>query len=136
MNTSTASTPKPQSIKANILFSLLYTITSLFLITCAGRFAPAQKTLETFYKDMDIREIKVDVFCIDPESPDKAYASATLIHNFANRDSNLQKEYIGHILKKTGDTWQVDRKTTYTTKESDALVLLAGKKIQLFPSSQ
>ncbi len=114
----------------------LYIITSFLFISCAGHITPARETLESYYKDMNLREIKVDIFCIDPNSPERAYASATITHNFANRDGNLQKEYIGHLLKKTGDTWQVDKKTTYTTKESDALILLAGKKIQPFPSSQ
>lgn len=136
MNISTASAPKPKSLEAKKLLTLLYTLISLSLIACTGRFAAAQETLEAYYREMNIREIKVDIFCIDPNSPDKAYAGATLTHNFANRDGNLQKEYIGHILKRTSNTWQVDRKTTYTTKESDALALLAGKKIQPFPSSQ
>lgn len=122
--------------KARKPFLSFYIITSFLFISCAGHITPARETLESYYKDMNLREIKVDIFCIDPNSPERAYASATITHNFANRDGNLQKEYIGHLLKKTGDTWQVDKKTTYTTKESDALVLLAGKKIQPFPSSQ
>ncbi len=135
MNVSTMTTSKLLQLN-RIPFLFLHTTICFFLITCAGRSAPALQTLEAYYKDMNLREIKVDIFCVDPESPDKAYASATITHNFANRDGNPQKEYIGHILKKTGDTWQVDKKTTYTTKESDALVLLAGKKVQPFPSSQ
>jgi hypothetical protein len=132
-------TPKsrlPQIKKTFLFLTSTIMITLCFLTACTGRFAPIQKALEDHYKDINIREIKVDIFCVDPESPDRAYASATLLHNFANRDGNPQKEYIGHILKKVGDIWQVDKKTTYTTKESEALELLAGKKIRPFPSYQ
>lgn len=121
---------KTSRLKLSILL-----FATLLMIACANRFAPAQKTLEDYYRNAGIREIKIDSFYIAPDSPDRAYASATLTHNFANRDGNFQKEYLGHILKKTGDTWQVEKKTTYTTKESDALELLAGKKIQPFPSA-
>jgi hypothetical protein len=77
---------------------------------------------------MNPRNIEIDLFHTNPGLPDKAYVSATVTYNFATSDGSFQKEYLGYILKKEGQSWKVDLNTNYTKDPSKADTLLTGKK--------
>jgi hypothetical protein len=87
-----------------------------------------EASLKNFYKDSGLREFQVDFILSPPSISDKAYASATLTHNFANRHGDYQKEYIGHILRKVNNQWEVEKKTKYTRNEDEAILFLKDKK--------
>ncbi|MFY9607146.1 MAG: hypothetical protein WAU45_00865 [Blastocatellia bacterium] len=98
--------------------------------SCKSARSSAEKTLEQHLKSRGIREVKVDFFHTDPSFPDKAYISATLTHNFASSDGNFKKEYLGYILSRDGEVWQVEKSTGYTKEAGEASTLLSGEKIR------
>jgi len=97
-------------------------------VACSKKQENARKAIEESLKNSGVKEVKLDSFYTNPEIPDKAYAGVTITYNFATNDGSLQKEYLGYILKQSGQGWTVEKHTMYTKEEEKAKNLLAGKK--------
>ena len=99
-----------------------------FTSSCTTRTDGAKIALEEHLKSFNPRSIEIDFFHTDPSAPDRAYVSATVTYNYATSDGSLQKEYLGYILKKDGESWKVAENTRYTKDPSKAETFLSGKK--------
>lgn len=97
---------------------------------CNGPKSSAEKTVQEYLKNQNIRDIKFDLFHTDSKFPDKSYMAVTITHNFASSDGNFKKEYLGFILNREGDGWRIAQTTSHTTKEDEAGILLSGEKIR------
>jgi len=95
---------------------------------CSNPSDKAKMAVEQHLKDQKIQDLKLDLFCTNPNFPDKAYASVTVTHSFANAAGQPQKEYLGYILKHDGPEWKVDHSTIYTKEQQRAMDLVAGVK--------
>lgn len=115
-----------------VRLSILSVIIVLGLVagSCKSAQSSAAQTLEQHLKGPSIRKVEVDFFHTDPNFPDKAYISATVTHNFASSDGNFKKEYLGFILSRDGERWQVEKSTGYTKVGEEASTLLSGEKIR------
>ena len=110
-----------------ILFALL-AVTLAFMSACSNPSEKARLAVEEHLKNQKIQDLKLDLFCTNPSFPDKAYASVTITHSFANAEGTPQKEYLGYILKQDGRDWKVDHSATYTKEQQRAMDLVAGVK--------
>jgi len=110
-----------------ILFALL-AVTLAFMSACSNPSEKARLAVEEHLKNQKIQDLKLDLFCTNPSFPDKAYASVTITHSFANAEGLPQKEYLGYILKQDGREWKVDHSATYTKEQQRAMDLVAGVK--------
>ena len=95
---------------------------------CSNPSDKAKLAVEEYLKNQKIQDLKLDLFCTNPSFPDKAYASVTVTHSFANAEGVPQKEFLGYILKQDGQDWKVDRSATYTKEKQRAMDLVAGIK--------
>jgi hypothetical protein len=95
---------------------------------CSNPSEKARLAVEQHLKDQKIQDLKLDLFCTNPSFPDKAYASVTVTHSFANAEGQPQKEYLGYILKQDGREWRVEHSATYTKEQQRAMDLVAGVK--------
>ena len=95
---------------------------------CSNPSEKARLAVEEHLKNQKIQDLKLDLFCTNPSFPDKAYASVTITHSFANAEGQPQKEYLGYILKQDGREWKVDHSATYTKEQQRAMDLVAGVK--------
>jgi hypothetical protein len=107
---------------ASIAFALL------MIVGCSSKEAAAHKAVQEYLKNQGIQDLKVDLFCTDPGLPNQAYVSVTATYNFATANGTLQREYLGFILKHTGQQWVVDKNTAYTKDRKTALAYLGGSK--------
>jgi hypothetical protein len=103
-------------------------LTLVLLQACGREQSRALKPIEEYLKSFGAREVKADLFLPDKNNPTRAYMSVTATYNFANSKGELQKEYLGFLLKKDGDQWKIEKNVPYTTSERDAEVILAGLK--------
>ena len=112
--------------------SIIFIICALMLAAatsaCSNPSDKAKLAVEQHLKDQKIQDLKLDLFCTNPSFPDKAYASVTVTHSFANSKGEPQKEFLGYILKQDGPQWRVDHSTTYTKEQQRAMDLVAGIK--------
>jgi hypothetical protein len=113
-----------------IFLSIACALALLGAVSCSKKQDNARKAIEDYLKNSGVKEVKVDSFFINPQVPDKAYAGVTITYNFATAEGNLQKEYLGYILKQSGQGWVVENHTAYTNEEPKAMGLLEGKKIK------
>jgi hypothetical protein len=113
--------------RRKILLFLALALASLSL-ACTSKSADVKSVIEEQLKNQGIREVNVDYFYEDPSAADRAYASATVTYNFARSDGQLQKEYLGYILKKEGGGWTIQQTTSYTKDQQRAQQLLSGNK--------
>lgn len=113
-----------------IQYLTIISITAISLVgqACSGEASQAEAALEEYLKARGVKEITVDMFTKDPNNSNKAYMSATLVHNFASADGKPQKEHRGYILAKSEDKWAVESSEKYTTQTQTALRYLAGLK--------
>jgi hypothetical protein len=105
----------------------LSVLTLVGTIACSNHGEQARLAIEQHLKGQSVQDVKLDLFHAG-EAPDRAYASVTITHNFANAEGKPQLEYLGYILKRDGDTWTVERSAGYTKEEQKARILLAGGK--------
>jgi hypothetical protein len=115
---------------SSLSWPLLCVVCSLALLgaACSKKEDNARKAIEDYLKNSGVKEVKVDSFYTNPQVPDKAYVGVTITYNFATAEGNLQKEYLGYILKQSGQSWVVENHTAYTNEEQKAKGLLEGKK--------
>ena len=96
-------------------------------VGCTNQGEQARLAIEQHLKNQSVQEVKLDLF--QPGTvPDKAYASVTVTHNFANAEGKPQQEFLGYVLKREGQSWIVERSAGYTKEEQKAKILLAGGK--------
>ena len=114
--------------KRFIIFILCALALATATSACSSQSDKAKLAVEQHLKDQKIQDLKLDLFCTNPNFPDKAYASVTVTHNFANSKGEPQKEYLGYILKQDGPEWRVDHSTIYTKEQQRAMDLVAGVK--------
>lgn len=104
---------------------LLSTVT---FISCSKSNESVKKSIEQHLKELGVRDVNVDLFVEDPNDKSRAYASATVTYNFAKANGQLQKEYLGYILKQEGQDWKVEKTTSYLKEEETARQILSGDK--------
>ena len=96
-------------------------------VACTNQGEQARLAIEQHLKNQSVQEVKLDLFQAGAV-PDKAYASVTVTHNFANAEGKPQQEFLGYILKREGQSWIVERSAGYTKEEQKAKTFLAGGK--------
>lgn len=95
---------------------------------CNSTRSSAEKVAEQYLKERGIREVTFDLFYSDPNIPDKAYVSVTATHGFLSSEGKTQQEFLGLILKREGQDWQVEKLTAYTKDKNQAGMILTDKK--------
>ena len=115
-------------LKKRLILCALLAVTLAVMSACSNPSEKARLAVEEHLKNQKIQDLKLDLFCTNPSFPDKAYASVTITHSFANAEGQPQKEYLGYILKQDGREWKVDHSATYTKEQQRAMDLVAGVK--------
>ncbi|HVF90180.1 MAG TPA: hypothetical protein VNH22_08925 [Blastocatellia bacterium] len=117
------------NLKTKTLLCLSLLILSAFTsVSCSPNTDTVKKSIELHLKDLGVRDVNVDLFMADPNDKSRAYASATVTYNFAKGDGQLQKEFLGYVLKQEGQDWKIERTTAYAKDEARAKQILAGTK--------
>jgi hypothetical protein len=112
-----------------LFFTLLLCFGTVFSTTsCTSNESKAKALIQEYMKDQGITDLKVDSFITDPSLPGKAYTSAAVTYNFASSGGNPQREFLGFILTQEGKGWRIERSTSYTKDQQQAVKLLAGGK--------
>lgn len=120
----------PLTIRDFRAISMAAGLLCIWLLTaCSKTDSSIQKAIEDYGKSQGAKEVVTELVYKDPNSPDKAYASATITHNYADPQGNFQREFLGFILQSDGKEWKINRNTTYTKDEKKAQQLLAGQKV-------
>ena len=119
-----------------ILGLSLMVLLAVAAVSCSRNDESVKKAIETHLQALGIRETNVDLFVEDPNDNSRAYASATVTYNFAKGDGQLQKEYLGYILKREGQDWKIEKTTPYTKEEQKAMQVLAGEKPTRVPAGR
>ena len=114
--------------KPAIVLSLFLSIVTAFVTACASNESKAREAIQEFMKNQGMTDLKVDSFFTDPNSPGKAYSSATVTYNFASSGGKPQREFLGFIMAQEGNGWRIERTTGYTKDQQQAVKLLAGGK--------
>ena len=114
--------------KRRFIVFALFAFALAGISACSNPSEKARLAVEQHLKNQKIQDMKLDLFCTNPSFPDKAYASVTVTHSFANAEGQPQKEYLGYILKQDGSEWRVEHSTTYTKEQQRAMDLVAGVK--------
>lgn len=114
---------------STFVFTLLVCMgTVLATASCSTNESKAKKAIQEYMKNQGIKDLTMDSFFPDPNSPAKAYASATVTYNFASSGGNPQREFLGFIMAKEGDGWRIERSAGYTKEQQQAAKFLAGTK--------
>jgi hypothetical protein len=100
----------------------------MVMSACSSNESKAKKAIEEYMKGQGATNITMDLFYTDKNSPDKAYTSATITYNFASSSGNPQREFLGFILARDGNTWRVEKNSGYTKEADQAARFLAGGK--------
>jgi hypothetical protein len=95
---------------------------------CTSTQSSAEKVAEEYLKIRGIREVAFDLFYSDPNIPDTAYVSVTATHGFLSSEGKTQQEFLGLILRREGEEWQVEKVTAYTKDKNQAGMILTDKK--------
>ena len=104
-------------------------LASVFAATsCSGNESKAKKAIEEYLKAQRIKSMTMDFFYTDPNFRGKAYAGITIIHNFADRSGQPQREPLGFILSQEGEGWRIENVARYTTEKEKAALYLGGGK--------
>jgi hypothetical protein len=111
-----------------ILCLSIILLSTVAFISCSKSNETVKKGIEEHLKDLGVRDVNVELFVEDPNDKSRAYASATVTYNFAKANGQLQKEYIGYILKQEGQDWKVEKTATYLKEEETARQILTGVK--------
>jgi hypothetical protein len=106
----------------------LQTVLIIFTLSCSSNETKARQAIEDRLKGQGIRGLVLDLFHSSQKIPGKAYASATVTHNFATSSGAFQQEYLGFILKQDGGRWVIEQPTSYTKDPDKAENLIAGGK--------
>jgi hypothetical protein len=110
-------------------FALLAGLATLLATaSCANNEGKAKKAVEEYLKNQGATKIVIDLFYTNKNDPDKAYTSATITYNFASSSGNPQREFLGFILARDGNTWRIEKNASYTKEEDQAARYLAGGK--------
>ena len=111
------------------VLTLLVCMGTVFATTsCSTNESKAKKVIQEYMKNQGITDLTVDSFFTDPNTPGKAYTSATVTYNFASSGGNPQREFLGFILTQEGNGWRIERATSYTKDQQQAAKYLAGGK--------
>lgn len=102
--------------------------TPLVMTSCSSNESKAKKAIEEHLKGQGATNIAMDLFYTDKNSPDKAYTSATITYNFASSSGNPQREFLGFILARDGNSWRIEKDSGYTKEADQAARYLAGGK--------
>lgn len=100
----------------------------LVLSACDNQAKRAKEAVDQKLKPMAPKKTELGVFAVDPAAADRAYISVTVTWNFADASGQYQREFLGYVLKKDGDGWQVDgQPIKFTDDKNVAIQLLQGK---------
>jgi hypothetical protein len=112
-----------QSLVAAIGLSLLVALSG-----CNRQKSKAEAAVTQYAKAFGARDVKFGTFATDGHIPDKAYLSATVTYNAADRHGNFQSERVGFVLDRDGDNWKVEPKSLrYTEDKAQAIEYLSGR---------
>lgn len=110
-----------------LLFMLL--LSTLFAaVSCTSNESKAKKVIQEYLKPHGVTDVGVDLFYTNPNLPDKAYTSATVVYSFASAEGKPQREFLGFILTRAGNEWRVEGISGYTKEQKEAADYLAGGK--------
>src|SRR5436853_6120345 len=119
-------------INRNRLLTLLLVgacIATLSLaVSCSGNESKAKSAIREYLKSQAVTDLTLDLFYADPNSSDRAYASATATYSFSGSEGKPKREFLGFILAREGSGWRVDRNVSYTKEDQKAATYLAGGK--------
>ena len=112
-----------------LVFTALACVGAVLITTsCSSNESKAKTAIQEYMKNQGIKDLVMDSFFPDPNTPGKAYASATVTYNFASSGGNPQREFLGFILAQEGNGWRIERAAGYTKDRQQAARYLAGLK--------
>jgi hypothetical protein len=117
-------------LSARALFITFCFILGTAFAACSSNQSGVETSILEYLKSHgapDTKEVKIDLFHTDKQAPDKAYAGVTATYTFGSGSGELQREYLGYILKREGGQWIVEENTKYTKDAQKATDLLLGK---------
>jgi hypothetical protein len=117
-----------ESTVSHLIVLLVLCGLALASAACNSARSSAEQVAEEYLKGRGIREVAFDLFYSDPSIPDKAYVSVTATHGFLSSEGKTQQEFLGLILKREGEGWQVEKVTAYTKDKNQAGMILTDKK--------
>jgi hypothetical protein len=117
-----------EELRIRVFVFALFTLTAFAMVSCSTNESKVKKVLQESLKPHGVTDVVVDLFYTDPNVPDKAYTSATVTYNFATAEGKPQKEYLGFVLFRSGESWGIERSTNYTKETDRAAAFLAGGK--------
>src|SRR5689334_15153730 len=103
------------------VFTVLACVGAVLITTsCSSNESKAKAAIQEYMKNQGIKDLVMDSFFPDPNTPGKAYASATVTYNFASSGGNPQREFLGFILAQQGSGWRIERAAGYTKDQQQA----------------
>src|SRR5215510_8248405 len=115
--------------RINQFLIVLVGIAFLALGGCDTQAKRAMESVDQKLKPLGVQKTEMSLFVVDPETPDRAYISLIATWNFANSSGQPTKETLGYIIKKDGNTWQIEKQgIRYTDDRNNALTVLKGGK--------
>jgi hypothetical protein len=125
-------------INSNRSFSFAILIMALILApACKSQETKALEVVEEHLKatDPEFKEVKLELFRTNSNSPDKAYIAVSGTRGFVSGGSKAQPDFRGYILMKEGGAWKIapgknppENVHRYTTSPEEADKILGGSK--------
>ena len=118
---------KPKSARPYVVY-LMITFAITGLTGCSGQEKQAVKPVEDYLKKMGAREVKARIFVTRQDFPDKAYLSVVATWNFSDAKGEPQREPLGYLLRKEGESWMIEHNVQFTEDRARARELIEGRK--------
>jgi hypothetical protein len=115
------------SIACRLAVTALLIFAIIALPGCNRQKSRVKASLDQYLKPYKLHDIQYQTYATDPAYPDRAYFSAIITWNHADRRGNLEKEYMGYLLDRDGNDWKVEKTMPYTQDQSEAVKYLSGR---------
>jgi len=117
-----------RSVAGRPFISILILSVVLSISACDRQKSEVKASIDKYFKAFGARDIKYQTYATDPNYPNKAYYSLIVTWNHANRHGDFEKEFVGCLLDKNGDTWTVEVKgMPYTVDKGQAVSYVSGR---------
>ena len=98
------------------------------MASCSVTDKQAVKSVDDYLRKVGARDVKPGIFVTRQDFPDRAYLGVVATWNFTDPKGEPQKESLGYILKKDGETWRIEKNVQFTDDKARARELIEGRK--------
>lgn len=117
----------PRRIACRLIVPALLLFAVIGLPGCNHQKSRVKASLDQYLKPYKLHDVQYQTYATDPAYPDRAYFSAIITWNHADRRGALEKEYMGYLLDRDGNDWKVEKTMPYTQDQSEAVKYLSGR---------